>query len=98
MEKGDEWFNRDFWFRPEAIDRLSTELNYLWISSENQKIKWTKYLLQMADYINLIWEEGDSIIAPGRGSAVSETLNYMLGIIQINPLAEKAPMKPWRLS
>lgn len=96
MEKGDEWFNRDFWFRPEAIDRLSTELNYLWISSENQKIKWTKYLLQMADYINLIWEEGDSIIAPGRGSAVSETLNYMLGIIQINPLAEKAPMKPWR--
>ena len=98
MENGDEWFNRDFWFRKESIERLSTELNYLWISSENQKIKWTKYLLQVADYIDLIWEKGDSIIAPGRGSAVSEVLNYMLGIIQINPLAEKAPVKPWRLS
>lgn len=98
MENGDEWFDRGFWFKESSIERISTELNYLWISSENQKIKWTKYLLQMADYIELIWEEGDSIIAPGRGSAVSETLNYMLGIIQINPLAEKAPMKPWRLS
>lgn len=96
MEKGDEWFDRDFWFRPESIERLSLELDYLWISSETQKMKWTKYLLQMADYIEIIWRDGNTIIAPGRGSAVSETLNYMLGITQINPLAEKAPMKPWR--
>lgn len=96
MENGDEWFNRDFWFKQESIQRLSTELDYLWISSEKQNMRWTKYLLQMADYIEIIWNEGNTIIAPGRGSAVSETLNYMLGITQINPLAEKAPMKPWR--
>ena len=96
MEKGDEWFNRDFWFSKESIERLSVELDYLWISSEKQNLRWTKYLLQMADYIEIIWRDGDTIIAPGRGSAVSETLNYILGITQINPLAEKAPMKPWR--
>lgn len=96
MNKGDKWFPRDFWYRPESIERLSTELDYLRISSENQKMTWTKYLLQMADYIELIWEKGDTLIAPGRGSAVSETLNYMLGITQVNPLAEKAPMKCWR--
>lgn len=96
MEKGDKWFNREFWFSKDSIDRLSIELNYLWISSEKQNLKWTKYLLQMADYIEIIWRDGNTIIAPGRGSAVSETLNYMLGITQINPLAEKAPMKPWR--
>lgn len=96
MERGDEWFNRDFWFSPTSIERLSTELDYLWISSETQHMRWTKYLLQMADYIEIIWRDGNTIIAPGRGSAVSETLNYMLGITQINPLAEKAPMKPWR--
>ena len=96
MESGDEWFNRDFWFSKTNVERLSTELDYLWISSEKQNMRWTKYLLQMADYIEIIWRDGNTIIAPGRGSAVSETLNYMLGITQINPLAEKAPMKPWR--
>lgn len=66
------------------------------ISSEKQGTQWSAYLLNMRDYIKIIWEKGDSLVGPSRGSGGGFILLYILDIIQINPAKEKAPLKHWR--
>ena len=71
-------------------------LNSLWVSSEKMNTRWSGYLLQTSELVNLIWEKGNSLVGAGRGSGVGFVLLYLLGITQINPLREKSPMKHWR--
>ena len=66
------------------------------ISSDKQNTRWSAYLLNMRDYIKVIWEKGDSLVGCGRGSGGGFLLLNMLDIIQINPLREKAPLRSWR--
>lgn len=87
-------FYKDDGKEKERLERIETELNTLWISSEKQNIRWSAYLLQESDYVEIFWEE--SLVGPGRGSGVSFYLNYLLDICQIDPTREKAPMKYWR--
>ncbi|NLE05809.1 MAG: PHP domain-containing protein, partial [Crenarchaeota archaeon] len=78
------------------LSRIEEELKYIMTSDEAMNQKWSKYLLQVSDYVKLYWAEGDSLVGPGRGSGVSFYINYILGITQIDPTREKAPMFPWR--
>ena len=71
---------------------IDYELGIIWESGQAQNVDWSKYLLQMADYIDIIWAEGDSIICPSRGSAGASYVMYALGIIQIDKTREKAPL------
>lgn len=80
----------------ESLDKIIYELNTIWESSVKQKIVWSKYFCQVADYINIAWEEGDSILSPGRGSSVGFYINYLMEITQINPLKEDVPTFSWR--
>lgn len=73
-------------------ERLNTELGIIWDSGEKNGVTWSKYFLQVADYINIYWTEGDSIICPSRGSAGASYVCYALGLIQIDPTREKAPL------
>ena len=73
-------------------ERLNTELGIIWAASEKMHTDWSKYFLQVADYINIYWNEGDSIICPSRGSAGAGYICYALGIIQIDPTRESAPL------
>lgn len=66
------------------------------ISSDKQNTRWSAYLLNMRDYIRVIWEKGDSLVGCSRGSGGGFLLLNMLDIIQINPLREKAPLRSWR--
>lgn len=72
--------------------QMDTELGIIWDASQKMKVSWSKYFLQVADYINLYWTEGDSILCPSRGSAGASYVCYALGIIQIDPTREKAPL------
>lgn len=78
------------------MDRLNTELGILWDSSRKMNAAWSAYSLQISDYINIFWTLGDSLVGPGRGSAVGEYINYLLDITQIDPTREKAPLMYWR--
>ena len=74
------------------VDQMDMELSIIWNSSVKQNVNWSKYFLQVADYTNIYWTTGDSLVAPGRGSAVASYVCFALNITQIDPTREKAPM------
>lgn len=79
----------------EAYFKINECLSYIKDSSEKMKVRWSAYLLQVADYVNIAWEAG-SLVGAGRGSGVGYCLLHILGITQINPLREKTQTFPWR--
>lgn len=88
--------NKDYYWSDERLERMTTELEVVWNASEKQNLKWSKYFLQVADYIRIAWEDGDTLVGPGRGSGVGFYINYLLDIIQIDPMVEKVPLFYWR--
>ena len=87
---------RDPYYRTdEAYAKIDEALDYNWRSSEKNKVHWSAYLLQEADYIDICWKVG-SIVCPGRGSGVGYCLLNMLDIVQVNPLRETTKTYPWR--
>ena len=76
----------------EKCSRTNTEVGIIWDAGKKLNVSWSKYFLQVADYINIYWTAGDSIICPSRGSAGASYVCYALGIIQIDPTREGAPL------
>ena len=74
---------------------LNECLEYTWQSSEVNKSRWSAYFLNLADYIDIIWQSG-SLVGCGRGSGVGFLLLNMLNITQINPLREQTATFKWR--
>ena len=58
-------------------------------------VRWSAYTNQVADYVNICWNAGDTLVGP-RGSAVGFYINYLLGITSIDPTREKAQTQSWR--
>lgn len=73
-------------------DRMNTELGIIWAASEKMNVCWSKYFLQVSDYIQIYWTDGDSLICPSRGSAGASYACFALDIIQIDPTREPAPL------
>lgn len=65
-------------------------LNMVWISSNVNKAHWSAYLLNLQKNIEYLWEAG-TLVGPSRGSGGGFILLYLLDIIQINAMWEKAP-------
>ena len=80
------------WTVPEKAERMNIELGIIWDSSVKMNVDWSKYFLQVADYINIYWTDGDSLICPSRGSAGASYACFALDIIQIDPTRESAPL------
>jgi DNA polymerase-3 subunit alpha len=76
----------------EKCNRMNIELGIIWDAGQKLNVDWSKYFLQVSDYITIYWTEGDSIICPSRGSAGASYVCYALGIIQIDPTRESAPL------
>lgn len=89
VEKGEE-IDTARYLDTKKASYLDKELGLIWDSGQKQHVSWSKYFLQVADYVNLWWNV--SIIAPGRGSAGASYVSFILGIIQIDPTREKAPL------
>lgn len=88
--------NPSLFYTPERMERATVELQTVWDASKKQNLVWSKYFLQVADYIDIAWTEGDTIVGCGRGSGVGFYLNYLLDIIQVDPMVEKVPLFFWR--
>lgn len=89
MEK-DEYYRTE-----EAYEKINECLQYIKDSSEKMQVRWSAYLLQVADYVKIAWNAG-TIVGPGRGSGVGFCLLNMLEITQINPMRETTQTFPWR--
>lgn len=76
--------------------RIEEECKTLWETSEKLGERLTSYLLIIAKIVEVIWEDGDSLVGPGRGSSSGFLTNYLLGITQVDPLQIDTPLPTWR--
>ena len=81
LEDDDTLWGKKVW---EAVE---DNLNKTWESSLVNKTHWSAYFLNLQKIIDVCWEAG-TLVGCGRGSGVGFILLYILGITQINPLAE----------
>lgn len=79
----------------EALYKINECLDYIERSSEKNNTRWSAYLQQVQDYVQIAWDCG-SLVGPGRGSGVGFCLLDIIDITQINPLLEKTKTYPWR--
>lgn len=68
------------------LDRLEGEAAELWLVSEQIKQPLSAYLLTVRNIVHLIWYDTNSIVGVSRGSAGSLLFNYLIGVIDMNPL------------
>lgn len=73
-------------FDKEHINRINLEAKELWLISEHFEDRMTAYYNTMQKIVDVMWNEGDSLVGPGRGSAVGFLSNYCLDITQVDPL------------
>lgn len=88
--------NPEWFYREESVQQIEIELDTVWQATKKQNIIWSKYFLQVADYIDIAWNEGDTICGVGRGSGGGFYLNYLLDITQADPLREPVKTYYWR--
>ena len=80
----------------ERMERLDYELEQIYETSQNIHQSLADYFITMAKMIEIIWDEGDSMVGPGRGSAAGFLINYLIGITQIDPQNQELYLPPWR--
>ena len=71
----------------EVYAAIEDNLDKTWESSLVNNAHWSAYFLNLQRIIDVCWEAG-TLVGCGRGSGVGFILLYILGITQINPLAE----------
>lgn len=74
-----------------CLDRINTELREIWLISEKLNERVSSYYVLVAQIVDLMWNEGDSLVGVSRGSAGGYLTVYLLGIIQMNPLDYNLP-------
>lgn len=79
-----------------TFNKINECLTSIRLSSEKQNTQWSAYLLNERDYIDVIWNKGDSLVGCSRGSGGGFQLLNILDITQVNPAREKAPLCHWR--
>ena len=73
-------------------DRIETEFDVLKCLSESMNQRMSAYLNLVQEIVNVGWEV--SFCGASRGSAMSFYVNYIIGIVQINPIPYNVPY--WR--
>ena len=79
----------------EVYAAIEDNLDKTWESSLVNKTHWSAYFLNLQRIIDVCWEAG-TLVGCGRGSGVGFILLYILGITQINPLAETVQTHSFR--
>lgn len=79
-------------FNDENLSRIDLEYSELEAISEQLGQPMTSYFLAMTEFVDIMWEH--SLVGVGRGSAVCYYTNYLLDIVQLNPIKYDLPY--WR--
>lgn len=80
----------------EVLERINIECKEIIGASQAKHQPMGAYLVTMQKNVDIIWEEAESFVGPGRGSANGYIINYLLGITQVNPLEQGVEMPHWR--
>lgn len=80
----------------EILERVDIECKEVIGASKAKNQPMGAYLITMQKNVDIIWEEAESIVGAGRGSANGYIINYLLGITQVNPLEQGVEMPHWR--
>lgn len=79
-------------FNDENLSRIDLEYSELAAISEQLGQPMTSYFLAMTEFVDTMWDH--SLVGVGRGSAVCYYTNYLLDIVQLNPIKYDLPY--WR--
>ena len=79
-----------------VLKRVDLECKEIIGASKAKKQPMGAYLVTMQKNVDIIWEEAESLVGAGRGSANGYIINYLLGITQVNPLEQGVEMPHWR--
>lgn len=95
------WVNYCVWslknkglYNDSYLDRLNIEAKEMWLISEKLGVRMTSYYNTMQKIIEIVWDKGDSLVGPARGSATGFLSCYLLGITQMDPMKWNLPH--WR--
>ena len=78
----------------ETLDRIEVELKEMWLVTEKLGTSISSYYISTLELVNIMWEEGDSLVGVARGSVTGMFTMYLIGITQMNPLQWGLPH--WR--
>lgn len=78
------------------IERINTELKELWEISENLGSRISSYYNTAQKLIDIMWNEGDSLVGPARGSVTGFFICYLIDIVQMDAIEWSLPH--WRLA
>lgn len=78
----------------EIMARIDVELGELWEITQQIQNEVSAYYITTREIINLMWEEGDSLVGVARGSVTGFLVAYLIDITQLNPLKWNLPH--WR--
>lgn len=84
----------DQWLK--TLERLNDEAYELIGISQAKDAVISSYFITMHKFIEIIWKEAQSFVGVSRGSGAGWVTNYLLQIVQINPLHQPAEMPLWR--
>ena len=76
------------------IDRIEIELSEMWKVTEKIKNSISSYYISTLELIEIMWNEGDSLVGVARGSVTGMYTMYLIGLIQMNPVQWGLPH--WR--
>lgn len=79
-----------------VLQRVDIECKEIIGASKAKHQPMGAYLITMQKNVDIIWEDAESIVGAGRGSANGYIINYLLGITQVNPLEQGVEMPHWR--
>ncbi len=82
----------------DRMKRLDYELEQIYETSVKIEQSLSDYFITMSKMIDVIWNDADSIVGPGRGSASGFLINYLAGITQLDPMTQELYLPPWRLA
>jgi DNA polymerase III subunit alpha len=80
---------REYFYK--VMDRVNTELRELWLISEKLGDRMSSYYVLTKQIVDIAWDKGDSIIGVSRGSSAGYLVNWLIDIVQANPLDYDLP-------
>lgn len=78
------------------IDQINREVAEVWEITQKIGNDLSSYFNTMAKVVDIMWNEGDSLVGISRGSAGGFVSNYLLGITQMDPIKYGIENMYWR--
>ena len=87
LGEGMKYYQQDF--NSKNLSRVDLELEQIWEISNKLQQPLSSYFVLTQDIVNMMWKI--SLVGTARGSAACYYTNYLLGIVQINPMDYDLP-------